>query len=88
MASISFDLNHRTEIERGMPAEQARVRELQQEGVLDTLYVPESAGAPGGVWVVFNGDSRESVERVVASLPLYPHMRVELTQLRSLQVGA
>lgn len=84
MASISFDLSHRDDIQRAMPAEQARVRELQHLGSLVALYVPDGNTGPTGVWVVFNGDSREEVERIVESLPLYPFMQVELTPLLDL----
>jgi muconolactone delta-isomerase len=69
------------------PAEQARVRELQQQGVLDALYVPDGAGAPDGLWAVFNGESRDAVQRVIESLPLYPYMQLDLIPLRNLQAG-
>src|SRR5437879_3084576 len=36
-------------------------------------------------WVVFSGDSRDAVQRVIERLPLYPYMQFELTPLRSLQ---
>lgn len=87
MASIRFDPSHRDDIQRAMPAEQARVRELQQAGQLEALYVPDAAG-PTGVWVIFNGDSRESVNRIIESLPLYPYMHVELTPLLDLHQPA
>lgn len=85
MATISFDTARRAEVEQALPAEQARVRELQQQGVLETLYVPDGSGAPAGLWVVFNGESRDAVEHIIQSLPLYPYMQLELTPLRSLQ---
>jgi muconolactone delta-isomerase len=85
MASISLDLARRAEIERLLPAESARVRELQQQHVMDALYVPETNGAPGTLWAIFRGSSREAVEDALESLPLYPYMRVELTPLRSLE---
>jgi muconolactone delta-isomerase len=87
MATISFDTARRAEVEQALPAEQARVRELQQQGVLDTLYVPDGSGAPAGLWVVFNGESRDAVEHIIQSLPLYPYMLLELTPLRSLQAA-
>lgn len=87
MASISFDPDHRAEVVLGLPAEQSRVRQLQEQGVLETLYVPEGNSAPNGVWVVFRADSRETVERAIGTLPLYPYMQVELTPLRELGPG-
>jgi muconolactone delta-isomerase len=85
MASITLDTARRSEVERALPAEQARVRELQQQGVLDALYVPDGSGAPDGLWAIFNGESRDAVRRVIESLPLYPYMQLELTPLRNLQ---
>ena len=88
MASVSVDTARRSEVEQLLPAEQVRVRELQQQGVLDALYVPDGSGAPAGLWVVFNGDSRDTVQRVIESLPLYPYMQLDLTPLRPLQAGS
>jgi muconolactone delta-isomerase len=85
LASISLDLTRRSEVQRALPAETARVHELMQSGHMNALYIPEGSGAPGSLWGVFSGDSRESVERILESLPLYPYMRIELTQLRSLE---
>jgi hypothetical protein len=59
---------HTRAVEPTLPAEAARVRELQQQGVLDALYVPEGSGAPDRLWAVFNGESRDAVERVIESL--------------------
>jgi len=87
MASISLDTTRRSEVERTLPAEQARVRELQQQGVLHALYVPDASGAPDGLWAVFNAESRHAVQRVIESLPLYPYMHPELAPLRNLQTG-
>ena len=85
LASISLDLTRRSEVERALPAETVRVRELMQSGYINALYIPEGTGAPGSLWGVFSTDSRESVQRLLESLPLYPYMRIELTQLRSLE---
>jgi hypothetical protein len=51
----------------------------------NALYVPDGSGAPDGLWAIFNGNSRDSVQRVIESLPLYPYMQLELTPLRDLQ---
>jgi muconolactone delta-isomerase len=87
MATISLDTARRSEVERLIPAESARVRELQQQGVLEALYVPDGSGAPAALWVVFNSDSRDAVQRVIEDLPMYPYMQVDLIPLRSLQAG-
>jgi muconolactone delta-isomerase len=86
MASITLDTaRRRSEVERALPDEQVRVRELMQQGVLSTLYVPDGAGAPDRLWAVFTGDSQHAVQRVLESLPLYPYMQLELVPLRDLQ---
>jgi muconolactone delta-isomerase len=86
MASITLDTaRRRSEVEQALPAEQARVRELMQQGVMSALYVPDGAGAPDSLWAIFTADSRDSVERVIESLPLYPYMQLELIPLRDLQ---
>jgi muconolactone delta-isomerase len=88
MASITLDATRRAEIERVLPAEQARVGELQQQGVLNALYVPDGARPPANLWVVLTGESRTEIQQVLEDLPLYPYMRVELTPLRSLEARA
>ena len=88
MASIRFDPADHAEIERRVPEEQARVRELQQQGMLKALYIPNGAGAPATLWVIFEGNSQAAVQQVLESLPLYPYMRVELVPLRQLEARA
>ena len=86
MASITLDTaRRRSEVEQALPAEQVRVRQLMQQGVLGALYVPDGSGAPDGLWAIVNGDSRDAVQRVIETLPLYPYMQLELTPLRDLQ---
>ena len=87
IASISLDGRHRNEIERTLPAEQVRVRELQRQGALRALYVPEAPGAAANLWAVFDGDSQAAVQHILETLPLYPYMQVELTRLRDPEAG-
>jgi muconolactone delta-isomerase len=88
MASITFDPAHHPEVEQRVPAEQVRVRELQHQGVLESLYIPVGAGAPSKLWAVFTGDSPAEIQRALESLPLYPYMQVELTPLRQVEARA
>ncbi len=47
MACITLDTaGRRSHVEQTLPAEQVRVRELMQQGVLRALYIPDGAGAP------------------------------------------
>ena len=88
MATITFDPAHQTEVEQHVPAEQVRVRELQHQGVLESLYIPVGAGAPSTLWAVFSGESPAGVQRALESLPLYPYMQVHLTPLRQVEARA
>ena len=67
LASISLDLTRRSDVERALPTETARVRELMQSGQMHGLYIPEGTGAPGSLSGVFNGDARENVESILES---------------------
>jgi len=88
MASITFDPARHAEVEQRVPAEQVRVRELQRQGVLNSLYIPVGGGAPSNLWAIFSGDSPADIQRALESLPLYPYMQVELTPLRQLEARA
>lgn len=87
MATISLDTARRVEVERLIPAESVRVRELRQQGLLEALYVPDASGPPATLWVVFSGDSRDAIQRAIETLPLYPYMHLDLTPLRALEGG-
>ena len=46
LASISLDLTRRSDVERALPAETARVCELMQSGQMHGLYIPEAPARP------------------------------------------
>ena len=52
LASISLDLTRRSEVERALRAETARVRELMQTGQMHAHYVRAGSGAPASLWGV------------------------------------
>jgi muconolactone delta-isomerase len=58
-------------------AEQQRVAELRQAGVLEQLYVH----GPGRAWLVLMVDSANEADRIIASLPLRPHVEATLESL-------
>ncbi|HEY7035146.1 MAG TPA: muconolactone Delta-isomerase family protein [Thermomicrobiales bacterium] len=62
-----------------IPTERERVRELQEEGTLEELYL--AADRSGG-WIVMRGASLEWIEEALASLPLHPYLDLELTAIR------
>lgn len=69
----------RDEIVALVPAERARVAELQDAGILEGLYL---AGEGGRGWIVMAGDSRAEIDSAVGSLPMAHLMDVEIVQLR------
>ncbi len=77
-----LDTDHRAE-----PAEQLRVRELQQEGKLEALYIPDGIGAPGNLCAVLNADSRDALQTIVETLPAVSVHAAGHHPLRSLQAG-
>jgi muconolactone delta-isomerase len=69
------------EIAALFPAEQTRVAELQAEGILVSLFV---AADFSGAWLICEGDTQNSVEDAVASLPLSRFAHSEITPLAEL----
>lgn len=60
------------------PAEQARVAELQTQGILMNLYL---AADYSKAWLICEGESQEIVEKALESLPLHKFLHIELTPL-------
>jgi muconolactone delta-isomerase len=64
-------------IQELLPNEYAYVATLQEEGVLEHLFVKESAG---GAMIVFKNLNLEEVKSRVAGFPLFPHFeQIEYT---------
>lgn len=53
-----------------IPAEQAHIRELKQQGKVDALYV----GASSHVWLIMDAASEDDVRQAVEAFPLRPFM--------------
>ena len=83
LVSVSFVPGQQNAIAALMPAEQAHVRRLLQQGIVETLHV---AADRSHIWVAVNGESQEDVRQTMSELPLYPFMQLELTPL--LDIGA
>ena len=66
------------EVKALIPAEQARVKELTEQGMIEALYV---SADQSGAWMVWNVDSQAALEESHNSLPLHPHMNSEITVL-------
>lgn len=66
------------EVQALIPAEQARVKELTEQGLLAAVYLAADQSA---AWAVWNVDSEAALEEAHNSLPLHPHMNSEITVL-------
>ena len=81
MVSIRFVPGKQDAIAAGMAAEQARVRELTEQGVIQSISI---AADRSHIWLVMQGESRDHIQQALVSLPLYPYMELELSPLMDL----
>jgi muconolactone delta-isomerase len=61
-----------------LPAEQARGRELDAQGVRRHLFVAADNSAS---WQVFDVGSRDDLDPLLASYPFHPYMSESVTEL-------
>lgn len=78
MVEITFIPQHRPEIAALVPQEQAHIKTLMEQGIVQAIYISADRSH---VWVVMQGESQEHVQQELQSFPLYPYMNVELTAL-------
>ena len=84
MVTVRFVHGQREERAALLPAEQAHVRELTAQGVIEAIHVPVDRSR---VWLLMQGESQDRIEQALASLPLYPYMALELAPLLDLAPG-
>ena len=78
MVEIIFIPQHQSEIAALVPQEQAHIKTLMEQGIVQAIYISADRSH---VWVVMQGDSQEHVQQEVQSFPLYSYMNVEFTAL-------
>jgi muconolactone delta-isomerase len=78
IVAIRFDQGQREAITVLLPAEQAHVRDLMEQGVITAIHI---AADRSRVWVVMRGESQEDIQWRLTAFPLYPYMQTELTPL-------
>lgn len=61
-----------------MPAEDAVVRELMDEGIVTSLFV---RGDLSGAFIVGSAQDEESYRLSLSRLPLFPHMNIDIVPL-------
>jgi muconolactone delta-isomerase len=84
MVTVGFVQGQQEAIAARMPAEQAHVRELMEQGVIEAINI---AADRSRVWLVMQGDSEDHVRQMMAAFPLYPYMELEVAPLLELQPG-
>jgi muconolactone delta-isomerase len=82
LVTVRFVQGQQEERAALLPAEQAHVRELMAQGVIEAIHVRADRSR---VWLVMQGESQDHIQQALASLPLYPYMALELEPL--LQIG-
>ncbi len=79
MVLVTFDRRDENAFNATIPAEQAHVQKLLEEGTIEGIYVSLD-GAHG--WTVLRGETREQIEqKILPTFPLFPYMSTELVQL-------
>lgn len=61
-----------------IPQEQAHIKAMKDEGIVDTLYISADRTH---VWIVMQGESEELIRQALQSFPLYPYMQPTITSL-------
>jgi muconolactone delta-isomerase len=84
MVTVGFVQRQQEAIAARMPAEQAHVRKLMEQGVIEAINI---AADRSRVWLVMQGDSEDHVRQMMAAFPLYPYMELEVAPLLELQPG-
>jgi muconolactone delta-isomerase len=67
-----------------LPAEQAHVKKLMEQGVVEAGYL---AADRSHAWMVVQGASQEHIQQVLRALPFYPFVELALTPLLDIVPG-
>lgn len=78
MVSIQFRSQNRAEIMARIPQEQAHVKALREQGLVDTLYISADSLH---VWIIMRSPSQEQLQKNLESFPLYSYMQLEIAPL-------
>ncbi len=78
MIHAKFRMQDQAEILPRLPQEQARIKELKEQGMVEALYIGSDLSQ---VWIAMQGETQDAVQKGLESLPLHPYMEVEMTLL-------
>ena len=67
-----------------LPAEQAHVKKLMEQGAVEAGYL---AADRSHAWMVVQGESQDHIQQVLRALPFYPYVELELTPLMDIVPG-
>jgi len=84
LVSVTFVPGQREAIAALMPAEQAHVTKLLEQGFIETIHI---AADRSHIWLTMQGESQDHVRQTMNALPLYPYMELELTPLLDIAAG-
>jgi len=74
----SFKAQPTAEVMALIPAEQARVRELTEQGLIEAVYV---AADNSSAWLVWNCESQEALDELHKTLPMHDYFASNITLL-------
>ena len=81
MVHAAFQQQDQQYILARIPQEREHIKLLMEQGVIEALYI---ASDFSGVWFAVQGESQANVQHHLKSLPLYPYMTLQWTQLSSM----
>jgi muconolactone delta-isomerase len=76
--------SNRQEIAKMIPAELARVAQLQKDGILEAVYVSHDVQQG---WLIFSSEDKDRVIQAMQSLPLYPFWFTEVVSVNTPSLG-
>lgn len=74
----SFRAPPTSEVLALIPAEQARVKELVDQGVVEAAY---AAADNTAMWLIWHCESQAGLEEAHETLPMHEYLRSDVTQL-------
>lgn len=78
MVTATFRQQDNAEIMPRIPQEQAHIRDLKEQGVVEELYISSNLSH---VWIVMKAESLEQLQQYLQSFPLYSYMQLEVLPL-------
>jgi muconolactone delta-isomerase len=62
-----------------LPAEQAMIKEWEDNGTLLASYIKSDTA---GIYLVIKADDKADADKKLSTLPYYPYMKIEIIALR------